>query len=79
MIPVMSLARAFGLTETSLMRRQWHRLLVETDGQDMIEYSLLASAISLVAVVAITNVGTGINGVWLTVDTQMTAAAGAAS
>jgi Flp pilus assembly pilin Flp len=33
------------------------RLARETDGQDLIEYGLLAALISLVAVLAITNVG----------------------
>ena len=41
--------------------------------------SLLASFISLVAVVSIINVGTGVNGVWNDVDGQMTAAAGSGS
>ncbi len=55
------------------------RLVRNTDGQDLIEYALLAGFISLVAITAITNVGSALNGVWGSVDTQMTAAAGAAS
>ena len=34
------------------------RLVSEDDGQDLIEYALLAALISIVAVVAITSVGT---------------------
>ena len=55
------------------------RLIRDTDGQDLIEYALLAGFVSLVAVAAITNVGTALNGVWGGVDTQMTAAAASAS
>ena len=56
-----------------------NRLVGETEGQDLIEYALLASFISLVAVVAIINLGTGVNAVWGNVDTQMDAAAAGAS
>ena len=56
-----------------------NRLVRETEGQDLIEYALLASCISLVAVVAIINLGTGVNAVWGSVDTQMDAAASSAS
>ncbi len=55
------------------------RLIRKDDGQDLIEYALLAGFISLVAITAITGVGTGVNGVWLSVDTQVTAAAAGAS
>jgi pilus assembly protein Flp/PilA len=40
-------------------------------GQDLIEYALLAGFISLVAVVAITNVGTGVNAVYNNIDGQV--------
>ncbi len=43
----------------------------DTRGQDLIEYALLAGLISLMAVLAITNVGSGINTVWAGVDTQV--------
>ena len=45
----------------------------DTRGQDLIEYALLAGLISLMAVLAITNVGSGINTVWVGVDTQVQA------
>ena len=45
----------------------------DESGQDLIEYALLAGFISLVAVTAITNVGTGVNGVYGDIDTQVQA------
>ena len=45
----------------------------DTDGQDLIEYALLAGLISLMAVTAVVNVGGGVNTVWGGVDTQMQA------
>ena len=61
------------------MKRFVRRLKNDECGQDLIEYALLAAFISLVAIAAITNVGTALNGVWGNVYTQMTAAASAAS
>ena len=55
------------------------RLFRETEGQDLIEYALLASFISLVAIAAIINVGTSLNGVWTGVENQTAAATAAAS
>ena len=61
------------------MNRFVRRLKNDECGQDLIEYALLAAFISLVAISAITSVGSALNGVWGSVDTQMSAAAGAAS
>jgi pilus assembly protein Flp/PilA len=47
------------------------RFTREDQGQDLIEYALLAGFISLVAVVAITNVGTGVNAVYTNIDSQV--------
>lgn len=47
------------------------RFVREDAGQDLIEYALLAGFISLVAVVAITNVGTGVNTVYTNIDTKV--------
>ena len=47
------------------------RFVREDQGQDLIEYALLAGFISLVAVVAITNVGTGVNAVYGNIDAQV--------
>ncbi len=52
------------------------RFVREDEGQDLIEYALLAGFISLVAVVAITNVGTGVNGVYNNINTQVAAIPG---
>lgn len=53
------------------MIESFKRFLTEESGQDLIEYSLLAGLISLVAVTTIINVGDGVNGVWLGVDSSM--------
>ena len=49
------------------------RFLVDDGGQDLIEYALLAGLISLMAVTAILNIGTGVNDVWTGVDSSMAA------
>lgn len=46
------------------MKALLKRFVREEAGQDLIEYALLAGFISLVAVVAITQVGTGVNNVY---------------
>lgn len=53
------------------MKNLFARFVREEDGQDLIEYALLAGFISLVAVVAITNVGTGVNKVYNNINTQV--------
>ena len=55
------------------MKNLFSKLVREEAGQDLIEYALLAGFISLVAVVAITNVGSGVNGVYNNIDTQVKA------
>ena len=46
-------------------------LLRNDEGQDLIEYALLAGLIALVAVVAITQVGTSVNKIWEGVSTEL--------
>ena len=53
------------------MKSLFKRFVREDQGQDLIEYALLAGFISLVAVVAITNVGTGVNNVYNNIDSQV--------
>ena len=53
------------------MKNLFSKFIREESGQDLIEYALLAGFISLVAVVAITNVGTGVNGVYNNIDTKV--------
>jgi pilus assembly protein Flp/PilA len=55
------------------------RFVREDQGQDLIEYALLAGFISLVAVVAITNVGQGVNKVYGNINAQVAAIPGASS
>ena len=55
------------------------RFVREDEGQDMIEYALLAGFISLAAVVAISQIGTSLNTLYQTVDTQVSSASQTAS
>jgi len=57
--------------QESRMKNLFNRFVREDQGQDLIEYALLAGFISLVAVVAITAVGTGVNAVYQNIDTQV--------
>jgi pilus assembly protein Flp/PilA len=61
------------------MKALFNRFVREEAGQDLIEYALLAGFISLVAVTAITNVGTGVNKVYNNINTQVNAIPGASS
>ena len=54
------------------------RFVREEDGQDLIEYALLAAFIALAATLAMTAVGTSINGLFGTVSTQLGLASTAA-
>ena len=49
------------------------RFVRDDQGQDLIEYALLAGSISLLAVPAITNVGTGVNTVYGNINSQVAA------
>jgi Flp pilus assembly pilin Flp len=55
----------------SVMKSVVNRFVRDDNGQDLIEYALLAGFISLVAVLAITNVGTGVNAVYDGIDKQV--------
>ena len=55
------------------------RLMTDDAGQDLIEYALLAGFISLVAVAAIINVGTGVNSVYGAIEDQVAAIPGGGS
>jgi pilus assembly protein Flp/PilA len=61
------------------MKNLIRRFVREDEGQDLIEYALLAGFISLVAVTAITNVGTGVNGVYNNINSQVAKIPGSAS
>ena len=53
------------------MNKLFKNFVQNESGQDLIEYALLAGFISLVAVVAITSVGSGVNTVYGNVNTQV--------
>jgi pilus assembly protein Flp/PilA len=61
------------------MRHRFACLLRQDEGQDLIEYALLAGFIALVAVVAITSVGQSVNGVYNNINSQVSAIPGGAS
>jgi pilus assembly protein Flp/PilA len=51
------------------------RALVSNDeGQDLIEYALLAGLISLVAVAAVTSAGSNVNGIFTKITEKLTTA-----
>ena len=56
------------------MKALFNRFVREEAGQDLIEYALLAGFISLAATAAITLIGTSLNALYTTVDTQVTSA-----
>ena len=55
----------------SLVNKLFKNFVQDESGQDLIEYALLAGFISLVAVVAITSVGSGVNTVYGNLNTQV--------
>jgi Flp pilus assembly pilin Flp len=57
------------------MKKFLARFVREDEGQDLIEYALLAAFIALVAVVMIISVGTGVNLIYAQVNTQVSNAA----
>lgn len=54
------------------MKKLVMRLLNETEGQDLIEYALLAALIALAAVVAMNQLGTAINTKFTSVSASLT-------
>ncbi len=56
------------------MKKFLIRLTVEEDGQDLIEYALLAGFIALSSTAMITAIGTGVNVVYTAVNTDVAAA-----
>ncbi len=62
----------------STMKQLIARFIKEEEGQDLIEYSLLAALISVVAFLLISQIGSGVNVIYGKVNTQVSNA-GAAS
>jgi pilus assembly protein Flp/PilA len=56
------------------MKNLFNRFVAEDNGQDLIEYALLAGLISLASIVAITALGTAISGKFTQVGNSVTAA-----
>ena len=54
------------------MKNLIQRFIREEDGQDIIEYALLAAFISIIAIAAVKAVGTRVNEIYGGVSTQMT-------
>jgi len=55
------------------------RLVREEQGQDIIEYALLAAAISVVAIPTVPAIGTAVNSAYTNVKTQVQSLPGASS
>ena len=53
------------------MKNLMLRLVNETEGQDLIEYALLAALIALAAIVAMQNLGTAINSKFTSVSASL--------
>ncbi len=60
---------------TSAIKAFWQ----EEDGQDMVEYALLLAFIALAAIAVMGGVSQKLNGLWTTINTQLTNANTAAS
>lgn len=56
------------------MKKFMKRLLTETEGQDLIEYALLAALIALAAITAMTSLGNAINGKFNAVSSSLASA-----
>ena len=58
------------------MKNLIQRFIREEEGQDVIEYALLAAFISIVAALLIQSVGTNVSSIFTKVQTQTNTAAG---
>jgi pilus assembly protein Flp/PilA len=63
----------------SSLRRIFARLVSDQQGQDLIEYALLATFVSLVAIVGATALGTALNNWYGSVATNVNGIAASAS
>ena len=53
------------------MKNLIQRFIREEEGQDIIEYALLAAFISVIAILAVTTIGTKVNTIYEGVSTQL--------
>lgn len=65
------MTHGFGRVGRFNMKNVFHRLLCDDDGQDLIEYALLAALIALAAITAMTNLGGAINGKFSSVSSSL--------
>ena len=56
----------------NLLRMMWQ----DDEGQDLVEYALIAGLVSIIAVVAITAAGGSIKTIWTSISTALAGAAG---
>lgn len=61
----------FNMLRSFVVKNFMRRLVTETEGQDLIEYALLAALIALAAITAMQNLGTAINTKFGNVSTQL--------
>jgi Flp pilus assembly pilin Flp len=67
------------MTTMNRLQNLFARFVSDDQGQDLIEYALLATFVSLVAIVGATALGTALNNWYGTVATNVNGAAGSAS
>lgn len=53
------------------MRKLLKRLVREEQGQDVIEYALIASALSVIAIPVVPQIGTAVLAVWNNINTRV--------
>lgn len=61
------------------MKQLFRNLLVEEQGQDLIEYTLLLAFVALASAALFIGAGGSIKGIWTVTNTQLAAANSAAS
>lgn len=61
------------------MKNLLTRLIREQDGQDVIEYVLIAAAISVIVIPIVPTIGTSVKNAWSGVQTQVTSIPGSGS
>lgn len=69
-VPTRTLTRAHTRKDSAL--RTFIRFLREDDGQDMVEYALLASFISIVAIVALRAIGPLVRTIYQNIQAALT-------